>query len=125
MIQVRAGVSGKEGVNTAQSREGRGLQEQEQACASLHTGSQVGCFVPHSSPASRATHPREGTELESLGCRAAETPRACGFQQTPRELQRRSSGVQSSACFCNCFDDASACSHHYRDATALLMTTIY
>lgn len=35
------------------------------------------------------------------------------------------SGVQSSARFCNCFDDAFECSHHYRDAAALLMTTIY
>lgn len=35
------------------------------------------------------------------------------------------SGVQSSARFCNCFDDACECSHHYRDAAALLMTTIY
>lgn len=29
-----------------------------------------------------------------------------------------SSGVQSSACFCQCFDDAFECSHHDRDAAA-------
>lgn len=49
--------------------------------------------------------------------------------QLPANSKRAAAGrgleVQSSACFCNCFDDASACSHHYRDATALFMTTIY
>ena len=38
--------------------------------------------------------------------------------QLPAESRGRGSGVQSSACFCKCFDDAFACSHHYRD-TAL------
>lgn len=96
--------------------------------------------LPHAVPSVRrfAPHsPRDctagalGAPPGMDGAGTAAGPSCSGAQSVrlPANSKRAAagsgSGVQSSACFCNCFDDAFECSHHYRDAAALLMTTIY
>lgn len=68
--------------------------------------------------------PRGSTGSER-GAGAAAAPSAAASSTLQGAAAGSGSRVQSSACFCNCFDDAFECSHHYRDAAALLMTTIY
>lgn len=72
----------------------------------------------------RAPRDRNGTSTAGpRGCSGAWSLRLPA--NSKRAAAGSSSGVQSSASFCSCFDDASACSHHCREAAALLTTTIY
>lgn len=77
-------------------------------------------------------HPAPAAARGAHSSRAAESgagkdgwsrSRGAGLQRRPESLRLPAnskgaaagsgSGVQSSACFCSCFDDAFECSHHY------------
>lgn len=86
-----------------------GKEQLASGCGSSLSGS--------SAPSSAAAESGVGMTRCSRDSGAKLQKRAQSLQ-LPAESRGRGFGVQSSACFCNCFDDALACSHHYRD-TAL------
>ena len=118
----RAGVGEERRPHCAPLGRGDGLRDQ--ACASSAAPPpSMRRPSPRAGPQNPGWGWRDGTGTAGPGCSGAQSLRLPA--KSKGAAAGSGSGVQSSACFCNCFDDAFECSHHYRDATALLMTTIY